>query len=231
MSKQFSNLVVILFSAFLISACGSSSSSSGSGTVDNVVNDVVDDIANNDTDDNDSDNIDTDSPFVFDPFAQFPDITYTTLDQLPPLVERLNGGPSINPHTIGPVIGSGTYSNANLFRDIPFTIEGEVTEGLVIEKLYAVRNYIVSFLDIDGNKLPNDGFRSDQPEPKIFAIITKLQVRNLPGLIQTITDGIAYLREAQYRHTSTPKLINFPNSMRLIDMPMWRTSNPLISPP
>jgi hypothetical protein len=72
--------------------------------------------------------------------------------------------------------------NENLFRDIPFVIDGEVTEGLVIEKLYVARGYVTSSVDINGVELAGQTSRLDWPRPTLFAIVTNLRSIDLCGV-------------------------------------------------
>jgi len=181
MSNRLTIHASVLIVAFLMSACGGSSSSIVDDLGDQA-NNIIDNNNDEATGDNDQTDTDTGGSFVFDPWAAFPDITYTTLDQLPPLAERLFGGATINPITTGAVIGTGEFVNENLFRDIPFVIDGEVTEGLVIEKLYVARGYVTSSVDINGVELAGQTSRLDWPRPTLFAIVTNLSSIDLCGV-------------------------------------------------
>ena len=167
-STKLTVLCVLLSASFLASCGGSSSGPDVS---------VLDDIADIDNGSAESDDVPevVDLPDVTQGSNNDLDITYVTLDSLPPLQDRLYGGRSILAPVTGDEVGTGEYLNSDLVIDIPFTIEGETTRGLVIEQLYATRHYDRRPFSID-DELFADGpqFRLDLPEPRIYGVITNL---------------------------------------------------------
>ncbi len=163
--------VALLLSITLLVAC----ESSGGSEDDNNQSSGLPDITGDNTIMSGDGETDTDGTGTTGSTNNGLDITYTTLEALPDLQERLYGGSSLKSPIVGPQIGIGDYLNADLVRDVPFTIDGEITPGLVIEKLYAVRDYDRRGFSIDGQVLAGGPiFRKDLPTPRIYAVITNL---------------------------------------------------------
>lgn len=167
-------LTVSLLSSIILLGCGGSSGSSTGAIENNASANILEDII----DDNIDLNTDDEDESIFGGLLGTQDelaISFTTLDALPPLQERLYGGSEFVSIVTGDVIGTGEVLNSDMMLDIPFTIEEDVTEGLIIEKLYVTRNYVRRGTSIDG-EIFEDGARSrlDMAQPLVFAVITNL---------------------------------------------------------